>query len=108
LKRFIGGADRNQVMLLPDSVEDYVGPDNPVRVVDAFVEQLDLRGGGFPWRATATDSAFPCPAAKAKSIHFSGVLRRELCLLATAGFGIPPLKSGAELIIEDVDPHLQY
>jgi transposase len=47
MKRFIEGADRNQVMLLPESVEDYVGPDNPVRVVDAFVEQLDLREMGF-------------------------------------------------------------
>jgi transposase len=47
MKRFIEGADRNQVMLLPESVEDYVGPDNSVRVVDAFVEQLDLREMGF-------------------------------------------------------------
>jgi transposase len=47
MKRFIEGADRNQVMLLPESVGDYVGPDNPVRVVDAFVEQLDLREMGF-------------------------------------------------------------
>jgi transposase len=47
MKRFIEGADRNQVMLLPESVEDYVGPDNPVRVVDAFVEQLDLPEMGF-------------------------------------------------------------
>jgi transposase len=34
-------------MLLPESVEDYVGPDNPVRVVDAFVEQWDLPEMGF-------------------------------------------------------------
>ena len=34
-------------MLLPECVEDYVGPDNPVRVVEAFVEQLDLRAMGF-------------------------------------------------------------
>jgi transposase len=47
MKRFIEGADRAQAMLLPDCVEDYVGPDNPVRVVEAFVEQLDLRAMGF-------------------------------------------------------------
>jgi transposase len=47
MKRFVEGADRNQIMLLPESVEDYVGPDNPVRVVDAFVEQLNLREMGF-------------------------------------------------------------
>ena len=47
MKRFIEGADRAQVSLLPDCVDDYVGTDNPVRVIEAFVEQLDLRGMGF-------------------------------------------------------------
>jgi transposase len=47
VKRFIEGADRTQAMLLPECVEDYVGADNPVRVVEAFVEQLDLRAMGF-------------------------------------------------------------
>ena len=43
----IQGCDRNQTLLLPNSVDDYIGPDNPVRFVDAFVEQLDLQGAGF-------------------------------------------------------------
>jgi transposase len=43
----IQGCDRNQTLLLPNSVGDYIGPDNPVRFVDAFVEQLDLQGAGF-------------------------------------------------------------
>jgi transposase len=47
MKRFIEGADRTQVSLLPDCVDDYVGTDNPVRVIEAFVEQLDLREMGF-------------------------------------------------------------
>jgi transposase len=47
MKRFIEGADRAQVSLLPDCVDDYVGTDNPVRVIEAFVEQLDLREMGF-------------------------------------------------------------
>src|SRR6202166_4882449 len=34
-------------LTLPNSVDDYIGPDNPVRVVDAFVEQLDLQEAGF-------------------------------------------------------------
>jgi len=33
--------------LLPECVEDYVGEDNPVRVIDVFVDELDLRGLGF-------------------------------------------------------------
>jgi len=47
MKRFIEGVDRSQVSLLPECVEDYVGTDNPVRVIEAFVEQLDLREMGF-------------------------------------------------------------
>lgn len=40
--RYITGIDRQQVQLLPPCVEDYVGPAAAVRVIDAFVEQLDL------------------------------------------------------------------
>jgi transposase len=47
MKRFVEGADRTQVNLLPDCIDDYVGTDNPVRVIEAFVEQLDLREMGF-------------------------------------------------------------
>jgi transposase len=47
MKRFIEGQDRTQVTLLPECLEDYVDADNPVRVVDVFVDQLDLRGLGF-------------------------------------------------------------
>jgi transposase len=47
MKRFIEGVDRTQVTLLPDCVDDYVGTDNPVRVIEAFVDQLDLREMGF-------------------------------------------------------------
>ena len=45
--RFIEGADRRQAMLLPEAIEDYVGEENPVRVIDAFVEMLDLVALGF-------------------------------------------------------------
>src|ERR1700675_1718346 len=47
MKRFIQGADRTQVSLLPEGVEDYVEAENPVRVIEAFVEQLELRALGF-------------------------------------------------------------
>ncbi len=42
------GCDRNQTLLLPNSVDDYIGPDNLGRFVDAFVEQLDLQELLFP------------------------------------------------------------
>ncbi|WFU43602.1 IS1182 family transposase [Bradyrhizobium sp. CB82] len=47
MRRFIEGADRNQSTLLPECLDDWVGESNPVRVVDAFVEALDLDEMGF-------------------------------------------------------------
>jgi transposase len=43
----IAGYDRSQVLLFPEAIDDYVGPDNPVRFIDAFVEELDLTAAGF-------------------------------------------------------------
>ncbi len=43
----ISGSDRSQILLLPERVEDYVGEDNPVRFIDAFVDRLDLQVAGF-------------------------------------------------------------
>jgi len=47
MKRFIEGEDRSQATLLPEYLDDYIGEDNPVRAVDAFVEELDLKALGF-------------------------------------------------------------
>ncbi len=43
MSRFIEGADRSQVTLFPDRLEDWIGEDNPVRVIDAFVDGLELQ-----------------------------------------------------------------
>jgi transposase len=43
----ITGHDRSQTLLLPEALEDYVAPDNPVRFIDAFVDGLDLTEAGF-------------------------------------------------------------
>lgn len=45
--RFIEGCDRRQQLFLPECVDDYVAPDSPVRVVDVFVDELDLAALGF-------------------------------------------------------------
>ena len=42
MKRFVEGEDRWQATLLPDCLEDYVAEDNPVRVIEVFVDELDL------------------------------------------------------------------
>jgi transposase len=47
MKRFIQGEDRNQTTLLPELLDDYVAETNPVRVVDVFVDELDLGQLGF-------------------------------------------------------------
>jgi transposase len=47
MKRFVQGQDRTQGVLLPELLDDFVSADNPVRVVDVFVDQLDLAELGF-------------------------------------------------------------
>jgi transposase len=41
------GLDRSQTLRLPESLDEYVGPENPVRFIDAFVNGLDLTAAGF-------------------------------------------------------------
>jgi transposase len=52
-------ASRDQMMLLPDSIDDYVSEDNPVRVIDAFIDSLDLVKLSFTKSAPANTG---CPA----------------------------------------------
>ncbi len=47
MTRFVRGTDLHQVTLLPDRLDDFVSEDNPVRVVDLFVDELDLAALGF-------------------------------------------------------------
>ena len=67
MKRFIEGEDRSQVTLLPECLDDYIAEDNPVRVVEAFVEELDLHGLGF-------DGVEPCDTGR-PSYHPSVLLK---------------------------------
>src|SRR4051794_29923566 len=47
MKRFVEGEDRQQATLLPACLDDYVTEDNPVRVIDVFIDELDLEALGF-------------------------------------------------------------
>jgi transposase len=47
MRRFVEGADRGQSTLLPECLDDWIDENNPVRVIEAFVESLDLAGLGF-------------------------------------------------------------
>ena len=48
MHRFIDGEDRMQQTLLPNSLEDYVSEENPVRVIEVFIDELDLAPWGLP------------------------------------------------------------
>lgn len=67
MKRFVQSVDRSQSLLFPTQLDDFVTKDNPVRVIDAFVETLDLTALGF---AGAT------PAATGRPSYHPGVLLR--------------------------------
>lgn len=58
MNRFIEGTDRSQATLFPDRLEDWIDEDNPVQVIDAFVDALDLNGLGFE-RAIAAATGRP-------------------------------------------------
>jgi len=47
MKRFVEGEDRNQSTLFPERLDEYIAEDNPVRVIDVFVDELDLGDLGF-------------------------------------------------------------
>lgn len=44
---YIQGVDRNQIILMPDTLDDYIGTDNEVRAIDAFIDSLDIASMGF-------------------------------------------------------------
>lgn len=52
---YIKGESRGQLTLLPESLEDYVTEDNPVRVIDAFVDGLDIKSMGFTKHTPSKD-----------------------------------------------------
>lgn len=47
MRRFVEGVDRRQSTLFPECLDDWIGEDNPVRVIDVFVGELDLAELGF-------------------------------------------------------------
>ncbi len=53
MPRFIEGQDRQQVALIPECLDDFNGDDNPVRIIDAFVNELNLASLGSESAAPA-------------------------------------------------------
>jgi hypothetical protein len=65
MKRFVEGSDRGQSTLLPECLDDFIDENNPVRVIDVFVDALDLAEMGFE----GID-----PAATGRPAYHPGVL----------------------------------
>ena len=76
MKRFVEGADRGQSTLFPECLEDWIEEDNPVRVIDVFVDELDLGElgfGGVDPKATGRPSYHPSALLK---LYVYGYLNR--------------------------------
>ena len=76
MKRYVEGEDRSQATLFPEWLEDYIAEDNPVRVIDVFVEELDLFELGFEGmepEATGRPAYHPATLLK---IYIYGYLNR--------------------------------
>jgi transposase len=76
MRRFVEGADRGQSTLFPECLQDWIGEDNPVRVIDVFVDELDLAELGFDGvdpEATGRPSYHPSVLLK---LYIYGYLNR--------------------------------
>jgi transposase len=82
---FIEGENRQQSTLFPERIDDYVGEDSPVRVVDVFIDGLDISGLGFKTEASDTGRPGYHPRTMLKiyvygylnQVHSSRRLERE-------------------------------
>ena len=76
MKRFVEGVDRGQSTLFPECLDDWIGEENPVRVIDVFVDELDLAALGFSGvdpEATGRPSYHPAVLLK---LYIYGYLNR--------------------------------
>jgi hypothetical protein len=75
MRRFVEGVDRGQTTLFPESLDDWVDENNPVRVIDAFFDALDLRALGFDGvMPEATGRPSHHPAVLLKLYIYGGIV----------------------------------
>jgi transposase len=70
------GLDRSQTLLFPERLEDYIGAENPVRFLDAFVTSLDLHALGFAKARCANTGRPPYDPAVLLKLYLYGYLHR--------------------------------
>jgi transposase len=76
MKRFVSGADRGQTTLLPECLDDFIDESDPVRVIDAFVDALDLAVLGFEGVAPAATGRPAYHPATLLKLYIYGYLNR--------------------------------
>jgi len=78
---YIEAHARDEALLLPASVEDYVATDNPVRFVEAFVDDLDLgdAGCGLTFKPSPTSGATTGPRSRRWSAPSSCCAASSIC-----------------------------
>ena len=70
MKRFVEGADRGQSTLLPERLDEWIEESNSVRVIDCFVDSLDLADLGFERRRACSDGpACLPPLGSSEALH---------------------------------------
>ena len=74
---YIAGIGRKQSVLFPDTIDDYITPDNPVRFIDAFVDMLDLKGMGFTHSEPCETGRPPYNPADMLKLYIYGYLNQR-------------------------------
>lgn len=73
---YIQGESRNQITLFPESIDEYIAPDNPVRIVDHYVDGLDIKGLGFTKAELAQTGRPPYNPKDLLKLYLYGYLNR--------------------------------
>ena len=73
---FVQGVHRDQLVMFPESLDEYIGDDNPVRFIDAFVDSLDLRALGFQRAVPAETGRPPYHPGVLLKLYVYGYLNR--------------------------------
>src|SRR5438874_10866266 len=118
MHRFIDGDDRMQQTLLPHSLEDYVSEENPVRVIEVFIEELDLAALGFSGMTPAATGRPGYHPSTLLKIYLYGYLNRlqssrrlereaqsNIAVMWVGGRLAPDVKTVADLRKDNVGAH---
>ncbi len=73
---YVRGAERSEVLLFPEALDDYITEDNPVRFVDVYVSSLDLAGLGFTRARPASTGRPAYDPADLLKLYIYGYLNR--------------------------------